>query len=113
MKKTDRKTDNQIVKALNIVCREALDEVAGFQWITHFVRYNDFPDSLCIVCVFATREDLAAARAAQRDDYLRALIVDQLNIVGIPIRNIAKQLRFDSEEACREEHQGNWHERTG
>lgn len=113
MKKTDKKTENAIVKALNIVCATALDEVTGFTWITHFVRYSDFPSSLRIACIFDTNDDLAAARACKKDEYLCLLIKDQLNAAGVHIPNIGESVHFDSEESCKEENRGNWHERLG
>ena len=63
MKKSDKKIDNTVRKALTEVCEAALTEVAGFKWLTHFVNHNDFPDSLSVVCVFDTNVELANALA--------------------------------------------------
>jgi len=41
-----KKTDKQICKALTKACEIAKAEVLGFQWFTHLVNYNQFPESL-------------------------------------------------------------------
>lgn len=111
MRKTDKKMDNNIRQALTSVCEIALDQVNGFEWLTHFVSYDDFPGSLTVVCVFDTIDGLAKARAAKDDDLLRSLIKDNLVNVGIALRNIRQHVFFDSEEACANENGGKWHER--
>ena len=112
MKKTDKKIENSIIKALKVVCGVALDEIEGFKWITHLARYGDFPDSLCIVCIFDTNSALADACAAQTDDYLRVLIKDQLEAVGVHVSDIAQHVYFDTEAGCKEQSWGKWHERV-
>lgn len=111
MKKTDKKIENAIRGALTEVCDIALNEIVGFRWITHFVNYKNFPGSLSIVCVFDTNSDLSDALGAQQDDYLRALIKENLDAVGISIRDPGKQIICDTEEACTNEHDGNWQRR--
>lgn len=113
MKKTDKKIENAIVKALNIVCETALEEIAGFKWITHLVRYSDFPGSLSIVCIFDARSNLADAMVAQKDEYLRGLIKEQLQAAGVQVRDVERRVSFDTEEACSSENEGRWHERLG
>lgn len=111
MKKTDKKNERAIRDALTNVCDIALDEVTGFQWLTHLVNYSRFPDSLSVVCIFSTENDLSKALLAKRDDFLRSLIRENLRAVGIAINDAAGQVRFDTEEACEREHGGKWRER--
>lgn len=111
MKKSDKKIENSVRGALTEVCEAALDEVAGFKWITHLVNYSSFPGSLSIVCVFDTNNDLSSALAAHRDDYLRSLIKEKLGAADIPIKDISQHVNFDTEEACKNENGGKWHER--
>ncbi len=113
MKKTDKRIENAIVKALNIVCETALEEIAGFKWITHLVRYGDFPGSLSIVCIFDTRSTLADAVDAKKDEYLRGLVKEHLLAAGVQVRDIEQRVSFDTEEACSNENEGRWHERLG
>jgi len=111
MKKTDKKNEKLIVEALTAVCDIAISQVPGFQWLTHLVNYSRFPDSLTVVCVFATKDDLNQVLLAKQDDFLRSVIREKLSAVNIPIKDIARQVRFDSEEACDIEHGGRWQER--
>ena len=111
MKKTDKKYEKAIREALTEVCDIALDEVPGFQWLTHQVNYSRFPDSLSVVCIFDTNSELASALLAQQDDFLRSLIREKLSAVGIPIKDMVRQVSFDTEEACMLEHGGKWQQR--
>ena len=111
MKKTDKKIENSIREALTEVCEIALKDVAGFKWITHFANYSNFPGSLLVVCIFDTNNDLSSILSTHKDDYLRKLIEEKLNTVDIHIKNIRQHVSFDTEEACKNEHGGKWHER--
>ena len=111
MKKTDKKIDNSVRDALTEVCEIALNEVTGFEWITHFINYNHFPESLLVVCIFDTNNDLSNVLSTHKDDYLHKLIKEKLSAVGIHIKNIRRQVSFDTEEACKNENRGKWPER--
>lgn len=113
MKKTDKKIENCLREALTEVCEVALDEVAGFKWITHFANYKYFPDSLLVVCVFETNNDLSNANDANKDVFLRSLIKEKFSMVGINIKDMCQHVNFDTEEACENENEGKWHERFG
>ncbi len=58
MRKTDKKIDNALIKVLTEVCDIAQENYAGFEWITHFANYNNFPGSLSVVCIYGTNEQL-------------------------------------------------------
>jgi len=111
MKKMDKKVDNALRGALTEVCELAIDEVSGFEWLTHFSNYRDFPASLLVVCVFSTKDELVNAQNTQQDDYLRELIHDKLSAANIQIKDIRQHVKFDTEEACEKEHAGKWNER--
>ncbi|MEH6585796.1 MAG: hypothetical protein V7720_04515 [Halioglobus sp.] len=111
MKKSHKKMDNAVRIALTDVCEEALVEVTGFQWLTHFADYSSFPSSLSVVCVFDTDNDLACALNCLNDDYLRDLIKEKLSAANIEIRDIRQHVSFDTEEACKRQNGGKWHER--
>lgn len=57
MRKTDKKIDQQIIRALTAVCEKAKDNVKGFEWLTHEVDYQRFPESLQVTLAFATDVD--------------------------------------------------------
>ena len=109
--KTNQKIDNNVCKALMAACETSLHEVAGFVWLTHRANYTNFPGSLVITCVFNTDEEVAAMKAQQQDETLRASIQKQLLKVGVVVKNIKQSVHFDSEEACQRQHSGEWSER--
>lgn len=111
MRKTDKKIERALVEALTEVCEAALDRVPGFLWITHFVNYSNFPDSLMIVSVFESDEQLRLARVNAEDRWLSTLIQQKLTRLDVSTRKTREQIRFDTEEACQREDNGNWHER--
>jgi hypothetical protein len=107
-KKTIKKLDDNVVRALTKACEEAKLKVQGFDWLTHSASYDNFPASLVITCVFQTKQDLEHSRIQEFDIYLRRLIQAQLLKVGIVLKNAKNQVRFDTEEGCHTEHGGNW-----
>lgn len=100
MRKTDKKIDNAIRDALIAVCDQALVSFEGFQWLTHRVNYDNFPSSLNVICVFSTNEQLAALRQGGYDIVLRQLIKQHLTDINVVMKDINKQVTFDSEQAC-------------
>lgn len=111
LSKTNQKIDNNICKALTIACESSLHTVSGFVWLTHRVNYTNFPASLIITCVFNNQNDIKLMQAQQQDKLLCTTIQQQLLKVGVVMKNITKQVRFDSEEACLVQHHGEWHKR--
>ena len=67
MKKTIKKLDNNVVKALTLACETAKDWEIGFQWLTHTARYEQFPGSLMVTCVFAHDEDVRRLTIEEND----------------------------------------------
>ncbi len=113
MRKTDKKLDNSIRTALTEACELALEEFDGFSWLTHQVNYQRFPDSLRVVCVFKHDAQLMALRDSGRDVALRAMLVAGLDEIGVKLQSPAKNVQFDSEEACARDNAGNWAKRLG
>ena len=111
MKKTDKKIENNLIAALNEVCQIALDQVAGFEWITHLVNYSNFPNSLSVICVFDTNQALAEAKANEQDVFLAQIIKQKLAALGIKIKDTKYHVSFDTEQACLSEHGGQWQQR--
>lgn len=107
MRKSDKKIDNAIRVVLTDVCDIALEKYDGFVWLTHFVNYNHFPDSLSVVCVYETNEQLANTNK----DELRFIIKDKLASIDIKLKDIRQHVSFDTEENCDKENNGSWNER--
>lgn len=106
--KTTQKLENNICKALTIVCEDKLHEVEGFCWLTHRVNYTDFPGSLVVTCVFDTEESIEKMKQAQLDDSFKKSIQKQLLKIGVTLKNMNRNIHFDSEEACQKSHAGQW-----
>ncbi len=107
MKKTDRKLDNKIIKALTIVCEDALDRIEGFQWLTHAVNYDQFPASLKVTCVFDDEWSLQMAIHEQHDADLVRSIDQQLKHIDVVLKNPPGQVSFVYELDSKGERQKN------
>ncbi|WP_394130559.1 Fis family transcriptional regulator [Shewanella maritima] len=107
MRKTDKKQDNILRETLTQACHWALDNVDNFQWLTHKVKYTNFPASLVIVCVFDTQTHLNQFIQSSAKQALINQIQSKLSENGIELKNIAKHIQFDSEAACESNHGGN------
>ena len=113
MKKTHKKIDNALRQSLTKVCDIALEKIVGFKWLTHIANYDDFPRSLKVICVFDTSQNQVQAEAQNKHDYICDLINRALLKDNIKLPNIKGQVRFDSEERCDSQHNGNWAQRLG
>ena len=111
MKKTVKKLDNNVIKALTKACETGKENITGFEWLTHTANYDNFPGSLAITCVFDNNQSLNNAHVKEEDIYLRKLIHNNLLKAGILLKDVRKHVRFDSEENCESEHEGNWEKR--
>jgi hypothetical protein len=94
MRKNDKKIDNKLREVLTEVCDFALQEIAGYQWISHTVNYNSFPDSLVITCMFDNNQ---SADTEQQQGELLTLINEKLNAVSISLKNPNKQISFEAQ----------------
>ena len=110
MKKADKKRENQIRQVLTDACDQALDEYPGFQWLTHSVNYGTFPKSLKITCVFDTNQNLNSFKQKSLSTFNEA-IKKALAAIDIPIQDMSRQIKYDTEENCEEMNGGNWGDR--
>jgi len=94
MRKTDKKMDNAIRQALTEVCEHALEEIEGYQWITHQVNYDAFPDSLSIQCAFVSQSAIEALKQTQQDRVLKKAVTTQLATLNIKMKHSDKQITF-------------------
>ncbi|MFT2112096.1 Fis family transcriptional regulator [Marinomonas sp. 2405UD68-3] len=113
MRKTDKKIEKQLIASLTDVCEISLKAFTGFQWLTHFVHYSNFPKSLNVVCVFDTNDNLAAFLEAGKRQELSAIIQTKLCEIGINLKNASQHISYDTEENCQKSHNGKWADRFG
>lgn len=113
MRKSDKKIDNQLRLVLTEVCEIALKEIEGFQWLTHTVNYSNFPQSLKVVCVFDTNENLDSYLQSDNRHKLMSLVQAEFNSMNIKLKSITGHIAYDSEVNCESQHNGNWAVRLG
>ena len=111
MNKTVKKLDNNVVKALTIVCEHAKQDIVGFEWLTHSANYANFPGSLVITCVLNQSDSLNLMLVSEQDKELRKQIQKQLLKAGIMLKDARHHVFFDTEQACLLEHNGDWERR--
>jgi len=111
LKKQHKKIENDLIKALTTVCELLKDDLEGFEWLTHFASYEQFPKSLAIVCVFTTNQQLSTMQQTGKEAEVCTIIGNQLALIGIKLKDIKQHLEFDTEEQCQLEHGGNWNKR--
>lgn len=109
MRKSDKKLDNQIRKALINVCENQLKSYEGFEWLTHKVNYSNFPSSLKVVCVFGNNEQLHQLLESNSDKKIASAIAAALSTLAIKLP--PKFLVLDTEENCLQDNRGNWQSR--
>lgn len=108
MRKSDKKLDNQLRLVLTDVCEKALKQITGFQWLTHIVNYDQYPQSLKVICVFDTNQNLDIYIKSNLNNSLNSLIQNEFKNMGIKIKNIKHHVFYDTEEDCEKQHDGNW-----
>lgn len=109
--KQESEWEPRLIHKLTLGWEQIKQQVPGFEWLTHYVRYEHFPQSLLITCVFDTRASLQRAYDNQQQVDIGQIIQRQLGNIGIDLKDIAQHLCFDTEEACRQESAGNWNKR--
>lgn len=98
MKKSDKKLENNLRKALTIACEDIKDEVEDFCWLTHEVNYQQFPQSLSVVCYFTQFEAIEHVKTNSQDSLIREIIAKHLTNVGVTPFNVNKQIVYRSED---------------
>lgn len=91
MRKTDKKTEKKLRQILTELCETTLQEHEGYQWISHEVNYNRFPNSLLIRCMFTDKQ---SAQQAKNQGLLVQKIKHALAIVDIDLKKTDRQIRI-------------------
>ncbi|EKT4484885.1 hypothetical protein QEM02_005058 [Pseudomonas putida] len=103
--------ERELVACLTDACETAKAEIVGFTWLTHRLDPEDFPASLRITWVFEHEADKAVAVAGESKARMLMLTNQALDQAGIQLDHPAWHVRFDSEEACKQSHGGDWAKR--
>ncbi|WBA09730.1 Fis family transcriptional regulator [Salinivibrio kushneri] len=96
MRKTDKKYDKAIREALTEVCELTMENIEGFEWLTHEVNYQRFPQSLTVRLMFKDQQTLAGF---ERSDDYQAVVSDvqsRLAAAGVTLKNINRHVELDT-----------------
>lgn len=94
MKKSDKKLDNLLRKALTIACENIKDKIPDFNWLTHEVNYQQYPTSLIIRCYVNHQQTVDKLIETNQLSTIHQAIERQLNIIGINKFNANKQIKL-------------------
>lgn len=108
MRKMDKIIDNQLISALTDVCDVALVKFTGFQWLTHSVNYSSFPDSLKIICVLDSNDNLDLFMANNHNIEMSQLMERTLLEAGINLKNTTNHITYDTQQNCDKYDNGKW-----
>ena len=111
MRKTDKKIENQLRVVLTDVCEYMLERIEGFQWLTHFANYSDFPKSLKVVLIFDSNKNLERFSSQSIKGEVIKQVDEKLSGIGVKLKNIKFHVAFDTQENCEQENGGNWNKR--
>ncbi|MFT7558598.1 MAG: hypothetical protein ACI93R_000493 [Flavobacteriales bacterium] len=111
LSKTQKKLDKVLSDGLQFMCETQLKDFESFEWITHHADYANFPASLIITCVFNNEAAIHTLKSNDQQKTLQKLIQSHLLKLGIRFKQVNQQIRFDSEEACKDQNDGDWRSR--
>ncbi|MEQ6331461.1 hypothetical protein QYM18_00270 [Ectopseudomonas chengduensis] len=93
--------ERELIRTLTLACETAKSEIVGFQWLTHEVDYQHFPQSLVVTWVFDTEASRARALASADQARMLALTLAAFDEVGISVSSIAEHVAFSVEQPAR------------
>ncbi|MEG5265931.1 hypothetical protein TRP66_16670 [Pseudomonas sp. JDS28PS106] len=100
--------ERELARSLTTACELAKSEFPGFEWLTHRVDYDHFPQSLVVTWVFNKDVEMHQASSSKDRARIAELTQTALEDIGISISNIETHLEFDSEERCASANGGDW-----
>ncbi|WP_395339360.1 Fis family transcriptional regulator [Ningiella sp. W23] len=118
MRKSEKKLEKRLIKALTQVCEQAKFDLTGFQWLTHRADFSRFPQSLMVHCIFDTKASMTTGNAdTDLQHYFAQAIESNMVQVGIEFTGserdhaMINRVILDNEEDCQAQHSGNWNKR--
>ncbi|MBZ2163698.1 hypothetical protein [Alteromonas stellipolaris] len=93
-------SEKKLIEALTAACEWAKSESVGFEWLTHMGHWRR-PE---IIAVFETEKQKSEALAANWNQAFE----DELVYVCDTLKVQIKSVRYDSEQACTSQSNGNW-----
>lgn len=93
--------ERELIRTLTLACETAKSEIVGFQWLTHDVNYEQFPQSLVVTWMFDSEANKERALACAHKARTLALTLAAFDEVGISVSSIADHVAFSVERAAR------------
>lgn len=93
--------ERELIRTLTDACETAKSEIVGFQWLTHDVDYERFPQSLIVTWMFDTEANKAKALASADKARMLALTLAAFEEVGISVTRTADHVTFSVEQPAR------------
>lgn len=93
--------ERELIRTLTLACETAKSEIVGFQWLTHDVDYERFPQSLRVIWMFDSEASRARALASPDKARMLALTQAAFDEVGISVSSIAEHVAFSVEQPAR------------
>ena len=78
---------------------------------SYTVNYAQFPQSLKVICVFETLEELTTFLESEQYNLLNIRVRRELTTLDVSLKPNVKIVVYDTEEMCEQEHQNNWAKR--
>lgn len=93
--------ERELIRTLTEACETAKSEIVGFQWLTHEVNYERFPESLLVTWVFDSEASKARALASADKARVLELTLAAFEAVGISAARIADHVVFSVDQPAR------------
>jgi len=93
--------ERELIRNLTEACETAKSEIVGFQWLTHDVNYERFPESLIVTWVFDGEANKPRALASADKARVLELTLAAFEEVGISVSRIADHVAFSIEQPAR------------
>ena len=100
-KRTYAGIERELIRTLTDACETAKSEIVGFQWLTHDVDYQNFPQSLIVTWMFDSEASKARALAGADKARMLALTLAAFEAVGISVSRINEHVAFSVEQPAR------------
>ncbi|WP_230125506.1 hypothetical protein [Pseudomonas sp. Bi70] len=96
--------ERELIRTLTEACETAKSQIVGFQWLTHDVNYERFPESLIVTWMFDSEASKARALASADKARVLELTLAAFEEVGISVARIADHVAFSVEQPARGRH---------
>lgn len=93
--------ERELIRTLTDACETAKSEIVGFQWLTHEVEYERFPESLLVTWVFDSEASKARELTSADKARMLALTLAAFEAVGISVACINEHVAFSVEQPAR------------